>query len=711
MAGATDTGGPPRAASPEIAALGVIAATKLQPPRPRAGLVPRDALVALLAGGSHTRLTLLSAPAGSGKTTLLTLWRLAAFETRPFAWLSLDASDNDPVRFWTSVIESLRTVVPGAGAAAAGALPFSGGSLDQVVLPLLINELAEWEQPIVLVLDDLHEITEPKVHASLAYVLEHMPETLHLALATREDPDLPLHRLRARDESVELRAGHLRFSRSEARSFLNDGLGLELAAEDVARLHERTDGWPAGLQLAGLSLRGRTMAEPSVEPITAGDSEIVDYLMREVLDGISDDLRVFMLHTSILDRMSGSLCDAVTRMEGSAVRLRELERRNLFTMAVDPQREWYRYHPVFADVLRRELVRAEPEQVGELHARAATWCAREGCAIPDAISHALAAQDIDGAAELIAANWQFFFNRGWLDTVAQWLRALPEDVVRADTRLWLARIWTALDVGALDEAEPWLEQASQDDATRRAWADVLRAIHGFKAGDIAGARAAAERVHPGAEEAPGFLRTAAALARGVTAFWQGDRAAAQPEFEAGRQLAAADGNVLAQQYALGYLALDATERRAWDDARRLVGEVDALVEREPAIAEHFTAMIAALARSRLAVHDGSADDAETQRRRAVELSTRGAGAPEIAAASERGPRPTRPRRVSDRDELSDGELRVLRLLPGELSLREIGAELFVSLNTVKTHTRNIYAKLGSGSRAEAVARARELGLL
>jgi LuxR family maltose regulon positive regulatory protein len=724
--------------------MSVIARTKLEAPPGRPGLVPRSALVSLLAGAAHTRLTLLSAPAGSGKTTLLAQWHQSA-ATQPFAWLSLDEGDDDPVRFWTCVIEALRVAAPGIGGRAEGALRSPGTSIDEVVVPLLVNELSALSQRVVLVLDDLHSVRDEHIHRSLTAFVERLPATVHLAVATRADPPWSmLPRLRARGQMVEIRTGQMRFSELEAGSYLA-GLGLELGSEQVAAIQQRTEGWAAGLQLAGLSLRGNPDGDGVGAAPTGDDRHIADYLAAEVLDLVTPDERRFLLHTSILERMSGPLCDAVTAADGGAERLAALELRNLFVVALDSRRRWYRYHHLFAELLQARLVAEEPDAVPALHGRAAAWLARDD-QIPEAIGHAIAAGDERLTAELVAAHWLTFFNRGWLITVRRWLDSLPQSTVADDPRLWLARTWTAMDLGELDEVAEWLQRAPEADE----WVGVLRALRLFKLGDARGAAEAAARVRD--EPADAFLRTVAAIVTGVAAYWRGRHADAQAELRRAADIALADGNALARQYALGYLALEAVESDGPQAARELLGEP---VADEPQVGEHFTAMIGRLALGRAAELEGRLTEAERELARAGELSRRGAGVLERAAAAlgqarvlaalgrrdaarprladaqqllascadpgilaralahaERAPglAPARAPAAAG-EELSERELSVLRLLHSELSLREIGAELFVSLNTVKTHTRNIYLKLDAGGREEAVARARELGLL
>ncbi|MGZ4270775.1 MAG: LuxR C-terminal-related transcriptional regulator [Solirubrobacteraceae bacterium] len=729
--------------------MSVIATTKLEVPPRRDGLVPRGALVAVIAGAEHTRLTMLSAPAGSGKTTLLQQWHLAAAPVQPFAWLSLEPSDNDPVRFWTCVIEALRTVAPGVGARAEGALRSPGVSLEEVVVPLLVNELSELPARVVLVLDDLHVVTDEHIHRSLVAVVERLPATVHLAVATRADPPWSLlPRLRARDQLVEIRSGQMRFSEDEAGSYLAS-LGLELPAAQIAQIQQRTEGWAAGLQLAGLSLRERPAGEHLGAALAGDNRQIGDYLAAEVLDSVAPEERRFLVRTSILERMSGALCDAVIGGEGSSVRLAELDRRNLFVIALDSHRRWYRYHPLFADLLRARLQVEEPGTAAELHGRAAAWLAREG-QIAEAIGHAIAAGDERTTAELVATHWLMFFNRGWLMTVRHWLDAMAPETLAADPELWLARAWTSMDLGELDEVRAWLEMAPAGDE----WMDVLRALRLFKLGDVAGAAGAAGAAVSSHGDAGSFWRTVAAIVTGVPAYWRGLYAEARPALADAAAIAAASGNALAAQYALGYLALDAADHDGTQAARRLLAEA-APGAGEPQVGEHFTAMMGHLALGRAAELEGHLGEAERELARAGELSRRGAGILEQAAAAlaharvlaalERrdtararlararellsgcadpgvlaralrqaehapGLAAARPPAAAG-EELSERELGVLRLLHSELSLRDIGAELFLSLNTIKTHTRNIYLKLGAGSRDEAVARARELGLL
>ena len=334
--------------------------TKLNPPTGARRRVRRQALVDRLVSDEPRRLTLVSAPAGWGKTTLLAEWAADSREERPFAWLTLDRGDNDAVRFWGYAIEALRTLEPSVGSASLAALGVSGTNPIEVVLPPLINELAALDGSLVLALEDYHLIHSPEVHEGLTFLVERLPTTLELAIATRLDPPLPLPRLRARGEMLEVRAPELRFDAAEAQELLRAALGEKLDEADVGRLVQRTEGWPAGLYLAALSLSGRDDPSSFIEAFAGDDRHIVDYLGGEVLDGLDPRTRDFLLRTSILERVSGPLCDHLLESSDAAELLLAIERANLFLVALDGRREWYRYHHLFADLLRHELARLQP---------------------------------------------------------------------------------------------------------------------------------------------------------------------------------------------------------------------------------------------------------------------------------------------------------------------------------------------------------------
>ena len=366
--------------------------------------MPRPRLSERLDRGTASKLTLVSAPAGFGKTTLLAEW-LAAGPAAPagerlVAWLSLDRADNDPVSFWTYVIAALRTVAPGVGESALAFLQAPQPPPIETVLTALLNDLGATAADIVLVLDDYHVIDASDVQEGMAFLLDHLPPWLHVVIASRADPALPLARWRARGELVEIRAAELRFTPDEAAAYLNEMMGLQLTARDVAVLEGRTEGWIAALQLAALSMQGRDDVAGFIAGFAGDDRYVVDYLAEEVLQRQPDRVQAFLLQTSILDRLSGPLCDAVTGQGGGKATLEALDRGNLFLVPLDDRRRWYRYHHLFADVLQARLLDEQPGQMPDLHRRASVWYEQNG-EQSVAIGHALAAGDFGRAADLV----------------------------------------------------------------------------------------------------------------------------------------------------------------------------------------------------------------------------------------------------------------------------------------------------------------------
>ena len=372
--------------------------TKLYIPPPQPGVVLRPRLIEGLREGVHRKLILVCAPAGFGKTTLLSEWVTAL--PQPAAWLSLDEGDSDPTRFLAYFVAALRTIAEDLGEGALRVLQSAQPAPTEPILTNLLNEIATIEYDFVLVLDDYHVIDARAVDDAVTYLLEHLPPRMDLVVATREDPRLPLARLRVRGQLTELRAAALRFAPSEAAEFLEGVMGLDLSAEDIAALETRTEGWIAGLQLAALSMQGRDDVAGFIRAF-AGDSRyVVDYLVEEVLLRQPERIRSFLLSTSVLERLSGPLCDALTGQKGGNARLEALERGNFFVVALDDRRHWYRYHHLFADVLRARLVAEEPDLVPTLHRRASEWYEQNGLTA-DAIRHALAAEEFERAAYLI----------------------------------------------------------------------------------------------------------------------------------------------------------------------------------------------------------------------------------------------------------------------------------------------------------------------
>ena len=434
--------------------------TKLYIPPPRPNTVLRPRLVERLNEGMHGRLTLVSAPAGFGKTTLISEW-LAGCE-RTVAWLSLDAGDGDPARFLAYLASALQTIDEnyGKGLLAVLNTPQPQPPPIESLLTGLLNEISTIPNNFVIVLDDYHVIDSSPVDQALNFLVEHQPPQMHLVIATREDPPLPLARLRAHGQLTELRAADLRFTPAEAADFLNRMMGLNLRDADIAALEARTEGWIAGLQLAALSMQGRADAAGFIQAFTGSHHFVLDYLASEVLDRQPEHVRSFLLQTAILDRLSGPLCDAVTMQDGGRGMLETLERENLFVVPLDDQRQWYRYHHLFADVLRAHLTEAQPEQVTGLHQRASAWYEQNGFA-HDAIRHSLAAADFVRAAALIELAWSAMDLSYQSATWLGWVKALPDGLLRARPVLSVGYAWALLDGGELEASEARLHDAER----------------------------------------------------------------------------------------------------------------------------------------------------------------------------------------------------------------------------------------------------------
>jgi LuxR family maltose regulon positive regulatory protein len=438
-------------------------ATKLHIPRQRPGFVPRPRLAERLAGATASELVLVCTPAGFGKTTLLADW--ARTGRRPVAWLSLDEGDNDPARFWRHAAAALDRVRPGIADLVTPLLgPPAPRSCEELVTEL-VNQLAGAAEPVALVVDDYHLVQAPTVQRSFSFLLEHLPASLQVVVASRADPPLPLARLRARGQLTELRQADLRFTPEEAAELLRAAVGTDLPAAAVAALEDRTEGWAAGLQLAGLSLQGHDDPSAFLRSFSGSHRYVLDYLAEEVLDRQPEALRTFLLETSILERLSGDLCDAVCgRTDGQRL-LETVERANLFLVPLDEERRWWRYHHLFADLLRARLGQERPGRVVELHRAAAAWHERHGL-VDEAIGHALAAGDPVWAARLIERHYEALVGRSEDATVRRWLESLPPDAAGARPRLWLAQAFWALIGGRPEAVEPLL------DAAERAFADA-----------------------------------------------------------------------------------------------------------------------------------------------------------------------------------------------------------------------------------------------
>ncbi len=553
--------------------------TKLYIPPASHNLVSRPRLTARLNDGLRCPLTLVSAPAGFGKTTLLSEWiHSLALTPAPSssgrgemearaAWVSLDCGDNDPARFWAYFIAALETLQAGIGESAMALLQSSPMPPVEMFLTSLINAVAAIPQDFALVLDDYHVIESQAVHDAVAFLLDHLPPAMHLIIASRADPPLPLPRLRARGQLVELRAADLRFTPDEAAAFLNQVMSLGLTPEHIATLENRTEGWIAGLQLAALSMQGREDISGFLAAFAGSQHYILDYLVEEVLQRQPAGIQTFLLRTSILDRMTGPLCDAVLGEMSPASgqeTLDYLEHANLFIIPLDDRRQWYRYHHLFGEFLRSRLKQVQPEHVVGLHRRAAEWYEQgvaslgdKGLAI-DAIRHALEAADFERAARLIEQHARETLMRGETGTLQGWLRALPESLVRARPYLGLARAWSLVVAGQLDIAEPYVQEATQlaapADVKIQGEAAALNAFIATLRGDVPRAIEFARQALECLPADDLFLRGLAALNLGMAYDISEDIAAASQAYTEAQAIGQAAGNSLLSLMAMVQLA-------------------------------------------------------------------------------------------------------------------------------------------------------------
>jgi LuxR family transcriptional regulator, maltose regulon positive regulatory protein len=722
----------------------VLLTTKLFPPTPRSPLVHRERLFDLLRRGLGTPLTVVSAPAGWGKSSLVSDWLRCDRVTA--GWVSLDRGDADPMVFWHYLLLAAQR----AGSAAAGGalrrLEAAGSLIDRDVLPTFLNGLLSDVDPVVLVLDDYHLVGGERVHRSLGTVLERCPPQLHVIVVTRADPPLPLGRMRLGNELVEVRAAQLAFSADEAAAFFGGQGAGRLAARDVARLVDRTEGWAAGLQLAALRLRERGDPVDFVDRFTGADRHVVDYLGEEVLANLPAHLLDFLLSTCVLDRVCAPLGAALTGRSDAAAVLEEIARADLFLIPLDEDRRWFRYHHLFGGLLRHELERSRPGEAARLHRRAAGWFAAAG-EHAEAVKQALASGDPELAGRHIATAWRPEFNAGRWETVHAWLAALPPALVAGEPPLSVARVWVALDSGRIEEVATALAEAAAR-GSADAHLQVLYGLYAYKTGDLAAATEHLDKVEPQVQDP--FVATVHRLLSGVVALWSGELDLARSRLDEAARRAEADSNRLGYIYAQGCRALVAVASGDLVGAQTLTASAEAAVAATPADS-HFVAMFPALARARSGLPRAGPREREAADS-AVELARRGAGRLELAAAlltaAAMAPAPdpqvlawvqeardvvrhcadagpvvsswleAAMRRVAHGppgadvvEPLTERELDILRLLPGPTTQRELADSLFVTPNTLKTHLRAVYRKLGAQSRSDAVVRARRRGLI
>lgn len=552
---------------------GPLVSTKLHIPEPRPQAVLRSRLTCRLGGGDvqQQKLVLLSAPAGSGKTSLVSEW-LAGCGRRA-AWLSLDEDDNDPVRFLTYLISALRTIRAKLGDAALGALRSPQPPSAESVLQSLLEDLSGISEPFVLVLDDYHVLEEGPLDDAIAMLIERMPQQMLVVITTRQEPRLPLARMRARGQLTEIRAKDLRFTLEEAEQFLRQVMGLSLPHEEIALLESRTEGWIAGLQLAGLSLQGHSDPESFIRSFSGSHRYILDYLLEEVLERQSAGIRFFLEHTSILNRLSGPLCDAVLQRKDGQAMLELLERANLFLIPLDQERRWYRYHSLFADLLRQKLTAGIGENgtdtEAELHLRASEWYEEQGLDM-EAFRHAAAARDMERAVRLLEGKGLPLIFRGPAGPVLNWLRAIPKEQLDARPSLWVMFASALLMAGQFAGVEPKLQAAenvladAEEDEKNR---DLIGHIASIRA-TLAVSRHQAETIMAQSQKALKYLhpdnlpvRTATTWTLGYACQLLGERTAAYHAYEEAFSTSRMIGHtVIAMMSALGLGGIQEAEK-------------------------------------------------------------------------------------------------------------------------------------------------------
>ena len=733
--------------------------TKLHAPRSRPVWVKRAQLTHYLAG-TDARLVLVDAPAGFGKTTLVAQWRSSAGEGRRFAWVSLDRGDDDPGSLWWQVVNALQRACPEIdGDVILTALRAQAEDVAGSVLPILLNELAGLSAPVVLVLDDYHEIKNGSCHDQIAFLLHHLPPSAQIALITRADPPLPLARLRAAGEMVEIRQRELRFTPADTAALVHAVAGIQLTEPDLADLVARTEGWPTGVYLAALSLRGHPSPGTFVRQFAGGNRFVVDFLAEEVFSRQPDEIQQFLVRTSILPRFCAPLCNAVTGSAGAADIIEVLERENLFLVPLDDNRQWYRYHHLFAQLLRGQLARTEPGITPALHQRASAWHGRSG-SIQEAVSHALAADDVTRAVDLIARDWYAYADAGQAATVRGLLRSLGDDRIAASPVAAHCAAWIAAMSGDQESVLRWLGVAeagqvagplpdgmrslSSSAALLRGicgfdglrvmresaatavelesdpaspWYAMARGALGFSLYLSGASEAAAESLAEAAHSQASYplTRMFSLSVLSLVAVELGRLPEAQEAADAARVLAARDGLDEAPQSSLAYTATGAVHaahgylevaRSHLEHAlrsRRNLSGISPWHTFEPTLLlarvlldSGDRAGAAQLANQARDVLTALPDGAEAQRARLAEL--------DLWIAGRKGALPLAA-------PLSEREVAVLRLLRGTLSRREIGQELHVSANTVKTHTQAIYRKLGVSTRRDAVRQGEQAGIL
>ncbi|MCR2805469.1 LuxR C-terminal-related transcriptional regulator [Paenibacillus soyae] len=671
----------------------------------------------------HRKLTLISAPAGYGKTTLVCDW--LADCGRPAAWLSLEQEDNEPARFITYMIAALQTIAENIGEGVLSVLHSPQPPPIKSILTAILHELAAIPFPFILVLDDYHAASPSEVDEAVAFLLDHLPHSMHLVLTTREDPAISLPRLRVRDQITELRAADMRFTLSEAEAFFNQVMELNLSKDHVTDFQSRTEGWAAGLRLAAISMQEERDADRLLQSFTGNHHFVLDYLVEEVLQRQSEDVQVFLLQTSLLDRLCGPLCDELIPEHGASGKdmLIELDRKNLFVIPLDKERRWYRYHHLFADILRRRLLESADEGlIAELHKRASFWYEQQGFEI-ESFRHAVEARDIERSARLLQGNGMPLHLRGAARVALDWLESLPAQELNARPALWVFYGSALLIAGKptsiepkLQAAEAVLEGVEQDAGVRDliGWIAATRAtlasLSLTDSSDVSELRLeaaeAAMQDSDREDKTDELVEFIAPVRKALVRDTEGiDLIMAQSR----RALAYLQPDNLSARTASAWMLGVACQRRGiYAEALEAYNEVIANCRR---INHRLMAIMAMIGIAQIQEAEGRTDLAAERYREALGL----AGDLPHPAIEEARLDLERLRRVLEDgrkgDLLSPREIEVLELIAKGHSNREIAGKLFLALDTVKGHNRRIFEKLQVQRRTEAIARARELNLL
>jgi len=721
--------------------------TKLDPPRPVPGLVSRPELVAGLVA-SPVRLTLIAAPAGWGKSTAIAEWSVAEAEARPFAFVRLGPEDNDPASFWAYVTASIDQVLGGRAPADQAPVLTQGTDATRSLIPDLINRLHELDQPVVVVLEDYHTITKPDVHRSVSYLIDNAPRCLEVVVSTRSDPPFSLAGYRAAGTITEVRAEQLQMSIGETQRLLKQRFDVDLTVEEAGLVCDRTEGWPAGIQLAGLSLAGEPDRAAFLASFAGDDRNIADYLATEVLRRLPEPLRRFLMKTSVLDEFDADACDYLLDAVDSAAILDQIERSNLFLVSLDSRRRWYRYHHLFRDWLRHEhRASSEPGTIARLQQRAAHWMSANG--FPErAVGHLIEAGDVDQAAQLMSEEAAATPGVE-LVPIYRWIDDVPDEQLEHHPALALSRAVGALTTGDTGLALRWLDTAeaalghveAEHQQVLSVGVDLWRGVAAFLAGNLEEAVARCQAI---LLTTPSGTNTNAVYAQsclGASLFALRGAEAALPHLQrsaaARRRLSIADTGTTPR------LAAAYAELGDWEQAETTAIEALSLPDREGQQYPHNAAAHYALAQ--VNHHRGNSDQAIVHAEQGIALAQNWveptylgwglfvmsqlvtdptAQRQLLAEATQQLASSNGQRRLLHRIEaaehrltrqrtpttptgmilnpLTARELDVLRLMRGDLSIREIGSELHISHNTAKGYTKTIYQKLGVNSRQDAI---------